>query len=155
MLANKRTESYAVIAKKVDMERSGVYRALTNPWRTPLKTYLKLAKALNYPLDIATKEWRESNLTKAKELLFLDDGIYEKSFRNIKPEGMTFEYLAKETGLGKSTVESICYSPELCSWKAICKLLDFLGLDRNEYYNSWKYASFLQKKRAIDRQISL
>lgn len=151
MLINNKIKSYAAIAEQVGMERSGVYYALVSPWRTSLETYLKLAKALDYPLDDAKAEWRESKLAKVKELLFLDDGIYEKNFREIKPAEVTYGYLAEKTGLSKSTVESICYTPWMCSWKAICKLLDFLELDQDEYYNPWKYSVYLQKQESIEK----
>ena len=150
---NSKISSYADIAEKVGMERSGVFYALVYPWRTTLETYLMLAGFFGYPIEKAKAEWKDSKLAKVKELLFLDDGVYEKSFRDIKPENLTFGYLATRIGLSKSTVESICYNPAMCSWKAICKLLDFLNLNRDDYYDSWKYAVYQQKKKAIEKQI--
>lgn len=153
MLINSRKESYAKIGEKVGMERSGVYRSLTFPWRTSIETYLKLAKVIGYNQDEAIKEWKGSNLAMAKKLLCLDDGVYEKSFRDIKPQNITFGDLANSTGLSKSTVESICYTPELCSWKAVCKVLDTLKLNKDDYYNPWKYLVYLQKEKIIDESI--
>lgn len=145
---NKSGLSYAAIALKVDMERSGVFKAVNFPSRTQISTFLKIAKALNYPEDSAVEEWRKDNLD---EIRFSE---FEAVFKAIKAKtALTYKELAEKTGLGKSTVEAIIHNPHKCSWDAVCRVLDLLKLDKEEYYNPWRYSVYLEKEKNIDAAI--
>ena len=153
---NKSGLSYADIAVKVDMERSGVFKAVNFPSRTQITTYLKIAKALNYPEGSAVGEWRKDNLDKIKFSLHLPNKVYEFKavFKAIKNKTtLTYLELSEKTELGKSTVEAIVHNPHKCSWDAVCRVLDLLKLDREEYYNPWRYSVYLEKEKNIDAAI--
>ncbi len=153
---NKSGLSYADIAKKMDMERTGVYQAINNPWRTTLDTYLRLAEILNYPPGSATGEWRKDNLDKIRFKLHLPYKTYEYTdlFRDLKRlSKMTYQRMSDKVGLGKSTCEAICHNPHKCSWEAIRKVLKLLKLNEDDYFNPWRYAVYSEKEKNIDAAI--
>lgn len=153
---NKSGLSYADIAGKVDMERSGVFKAINYPSRTQITTFLKIAKVLYYPEGSAAGEWRKDNLNKVRFDLQIPDKVYEyeATFKAIKRKtNFTYTELSKKTNLGKSTVEAIVHNPHKCSWSAICRVLDLLKLDRDDYYNPWRYSVYLEKEKNIDAAI--
>ncbi len=153
---NKSKMSYAAIAEKMGIDRSGAYQAINNPWRTTIETYLKAAEILNYPPGIAVGEWRRDNLNKIKLKLHLPNKAYEyeKLFKDLKNKTkLTYRQMSKKTGLGKSTCEAVSHNPHICSWETICKVLNLLDLDVGDYYNPWKYAVYSQKEKNIDAAI--
>ena len=53
---------YSRIAALTGMKRSNVCRAIRTPWRTRLKTFLKIARAMNVDEDAARSEWRDAKI---------------------------------------------------------------------------------------------
>jgi len=52
--------TYQNIATKAGLTRSGVFRIIRQPWRTTLKSFLKIAKLLSVKDDDAKQEWSAS-----------------------------------------------------------------------------------------------